>query len=101
MSAPLSLPTLPARFARIIADLCHEVPKHIARDRHAGPLIILIYSYLRRLGARFAAIAARAQAGTLRAIPRRATRKPVARRLTWPRPPRALPTGYLWLGRLV
>ena len=65
MSVPLPLSTLATRFARIIADLCFEVPKHIARDRTAGPLINLIYSHLRRLGAQFAAIAARAQAGTL------------------------------------
>ena len=50
---------------------------HVKRSA-SGPLIILIYNHLRRLGAQFAAMAARAHAA-----PRR-TGKHVARRATWP-----------------
>ncbi len=69
-------------------------------DRRFIPLLGLIRAYLNRMVKRFAAIAARAQAGTLRASPRRRAGKPAVQRLTWPRPPRALPTGYLWMVKL-
>ncbi len=100
MSIPLSLPLLPARFARIIMDLCFAAPRGLGRDYPAFPLLTMVRAHLRRLGARFAAIAARAQAGTLRTSPRRTAGKPAARRFSWPRPPRALPTGYMWLLKL-
>ena len=70
------------RFPLIIEDLCRAIAAHIARDRAAGPLIILAWNRVRRIAARFTRMAARARAGTLRA-PRatsRAARERSARR---------------------
>ncbi len=95
-----SLPRTPAeRFASIIALLCRTVAASIAGGRLAGPLIILIWRRLNRMGIRFAAIAARHDAGTLRPPRRRpqAPRPPLAR----PRKPDPLPRGKAWLLRLV
>ncbi len=100
MSISLRLPNLPARFARIIMDLCFAPQRGLGREYPTFPLLDLVRAHLRRHGAQFATIAARAQAGMPRASPRRIVGKPVATRLTWPRPPRALPTGYMWLGKL-
>ena len=66
-------------------------------DRRFIPLLDAI---LNRLNRQFAALCARAQAGTLRASPRRGPGKPTVQRLTWPRPPRALPGGHMWMSRL-
>ena len=98
MSIPIPTSTAAAVFAQIIEGLRHTVPKFIAQDRTAGPLIILIWTHLGRLGRRFAAIAARAEAGTLPA-PRR--RRPVARRTGTVRAPSPLPTGFAWLGQMM
>jgi hypothetical protein len=62
----------------------------------AAPLLTLLWDRLRRLAQRFAALAARAQAGTLRP-PRRRTAKPRQR----PPNPNRLPQGFGWLVRLV
>lgn len=83
------------RFTDIIDILCRIVPKLIARDRSAGPLILLIHAHLRRMAVRFAAIAVRAQAGVSR-TPRGGT----ARHASSPRTPRVLPCGYAWLIRV-
>jgi len=100
MSTPLSLPTLAARFAWIIASMRYERATGTASDRRFIPLLGPILAHLNRLGRQFAAICARAQAGTLRASPRRRAGKPAVQRLTWPRPPRALPTGTMWIAKL-
>lgn len=99
MSIPIPASSAAGRFASIIDALCHTVPKFIARDRTAGPLIILIFNHLRRLGRQFAALAARAEAGTLPA-PRRCVvkRRAVVRRAGVPRAPNLLPRGFAWLG---
>ncbi len=87
---------LARRFALVIDGLCGATAARIAADRSAGPLLILIVGRLRRLAARFAALAARAQAGTLPRL-----RRPESGR----RPPRGrqprLPEGFAWLIRLV
>ena len=70
--------TPPERFASIIDLLCRTVAASIAGGRPGGPLIILIWRRLKRMGVRFAALAARHEAGTLPAPRRR------------PRPPRPL-----------
>src|SRR5215469_6810038 len=70
-----ALPTTPAdRFALIIDGLCRVVAAQHARGL-AGPMIILIWTRLRRAGARFASLLARFEAGTLPASapPRRRT----------------------------
>ena len=92
------LPRTPhERFAAIIDLLCRTVAARIAGGRLAGPLILLIWRRLSRMGVRFAAIAARHEAGTLPA-PRRRPRAPRPAR---PRPPPLLPRGVAWLLRLV
>ncbi len=89
--------TPPERFAAIIDLLCRMVAARIAGGRLAGPLIILIWRRLNRMGVRFAALAARHDAGTLRP-PRLRPRAPRPAR---PRPPDPLPRGKAWLIRLV
>jgi hypothetical protein len=70
-----------------------------------GPLILLICAHLRRISARFAGLAARYAAGTLRP-PRAPATEPRAT-VAHPPPPRdkpprdPLPRGYAWLIRLV
>jgi hypothetical protein len=64
----------------------------------AGPVIILIWTRLRRAAARFAALAARVRAG---ALPSPAPLRPrAASRPARPRPPHRLPGGFAWLVRL-
>ncbi len=100
MSIPLLLPTLAARFRQIIVGMNFAQPTGTAFDRREMPLLAPLRTVLRQWQARFAALIARAQAGTLRRAPRRMAGKPMARRLTWPRPPRALPGGHMWMSRL-
>ncbi len=94
-SAPLD----PAdRLALIIDGLCRSVAARIAGRRLAGPLIILIWTRLRRIGRDFAGLAARIRAG--RTVRRSATgRRPARPR--GPRGPRRLPQGFAWLLPLV
>jgi len=98
-SAPQPVPA--ARFARLIAALCDAVGARVAgpsRPGLAGPLIILIWTRLRRMADRVTRLAARVEAGKLKppsrrpAAPRRATRPPDRVRL---------PRGGAWLVRLV
>jgi hypothetical protein len=121
-------PSVTDRFARIIDLLCRTVaaqgraPNSLANwgpsagGLVAGPLIILIWTKLRRAAARFAALAARVHAGTLASATRRACAKqtlplPLAGegrgegllkdvRAPSPRAPR-LPNTFGWLIRLV
>ena len=59
-------PALPDRFAYAIGGLCHYLGAIFTRDRSTGPLTLLICARLRRLQARFAALVARVEAGTMR-----------------------------------
>ena len=71
-----------------------------SRGPMVAPLILLICARLRRITARFAALAARYAAGTLRPL-RTPTTEP---RTTFPHPPPPrdpLPRGYAWLIRIV
>ncbi len=83
------------RFAQLIDALCRAVAAHGARHRLAGPILLLLWSRLRRMAARVARLAARLRLGTL----------PPARRPASPRPggppPRRLPQGFAWVVRLV
>ncbi len=85
-----ALPTTPTdRFAGILDGLCRAVAaRGGGPDRLAGPLVILIWTRLRRLAVRFAALAARIAAGRQRRIlsrrpPRPAQRRPSQRRLPY------------------
>ena len=100
-----------ARFAAIIDLLCRGTASRIAGGRLSGLVITLIYTRLRRLATRFAALAAHFRAGTLKpparrglrpsrppeASPRPAATAPQPR----PRPPSPLPGDFAWLVRLV
>ena len=69
------------RFARILDGLCAAVAaRGGGRDRLAGPLVILIWSRLRRLAAQIIALAARIEAGRHRRYPARRPPRPTARR---------------------
>ena len=87
--------TLSDRFALIVDGLCRVVAAHSARDRSAVPMIVLVWSRLRRIAARFARIAAQAGAGK---IPAARTRPPRIR-LPSPASPQRLPRGFAWLVR--
>ena len=100
MSIPLLLPTLAARFVRIILGMHYARPTGTAFDRREMPLLLALRALLRRMAAQFAAIVARAEAGTLRRTPRRKAGPPAVQRFTWPRRPRALPSGYMWMTKL-
>ncbi len=100
MFIPPQFAALAVRFAQIIASMHFERATGTARDRRIVPFLDEMRAYLRRLGAKFAALAARAQAGTVGRAGRRVAGGQAVQRLTWPRPPRALPTGYMWMGKL-
>ena len=107
VSAPAPLSATDA-FALIMERLCQTVAAQSYRERMAAPLILLIWTRLRRLAARFAALAARVRAGTLRsrAPARRAASRPAsppaspsaassAKRLRLARPARGVGGGRL------
>ena len=76
VSAPPPLSATDA-FALIMERLYQAVAARSYRGQMAGPLILLICTRLRRLAARFAALAARVRAGTLRSrAPVRAAPRP-------------------------
>jgi hypothetical protein len=92
--SPLTPPAPADRFARLIEGLCQAIAARGAASGLAVPLMVLIWSRLRRMAARFARLADRVRAGTL---PRRAARRSGK---SGPPPPR-LPGNFAWLVRLV
>ena len=91
-------PTPTNRLAGLIDALCQAVARRGGgRDRLAGPLVILIWSRLRRLAAQVAALAARIEAGRHRRYPARRPPRAAPRRHT----PPSLPHGPAWLLPLV
>ncbi len=103
-TAPSSPSDLSERFAAILESL-YQATARTVRDPISGLLILLICGRLRRITARFAALAARYAAGTLRPLrtqctePRTPALDPPPPRNPPPRDP--LPRGYAWLIRLV
>ena len=87
------------RFAVIIESL-YRATMQTSRGPMVAPLILLICARLRRITARFAALAARYAAGTLRPLRTPAT-EPRATGPHLPPPRDPLPRGYAWLIRLV
>ena len=61
MPIALPAPDLARTFSLIVDGLCRTTAARSAVDRFAGPLLILIFARLRRLSARFAALAARVE----------------------------------------
>ncbi len=90
---PTVLPAPADRFARVIDLLCRAIAAHSAGAPRVRPLLLLVWSRLRRMAVRFARLAARVQAGAPPATrPRPARSGP---------PPKPLPRGFAWLVRLV
>ena len=97
MSA-LTPPAPAATLAGIIDLLCRAVAARGVGGWLGGLSVILVWTRLRRLGARFVRLAARIEAG--RDIPRRRPR-PAAPRPQRSGSPQRLPRGRGWLVRLV
>ena len=97
MSLPLPAPapSLSQRLTLVVQALRAAIAAHAARDRAAVAVAWLVWPYLNRLAARFAALAARIQAGKVAVAPR-ATRPRAAPEVARPRPP-GLPRGFAWL----
>lgn len=87
------------RFALLVAGLCGVVAAHIARDRNAGPWIVLVWTRISRIGVRVARLAAQARAGTV--PPLRTSYELGKPRAPAKRPPLVLPRNSLWLVRTV
>ena len=103
MSLPLPAPapSLSQRLTLVVQALRAAIAAHAARDRAAVAVAWLVWPYLNRLAHRFAALAARVQAGKGVVAPttrlRAAAEVP---RLQAPRPrPPGLPQGFAWLAR--
>src|SRR4051794_25959154 len=119
-TAPPSAIGLSDRLALIVEGLCRALAARGAKDRSAVPLIVLAWTRLRRLSARFASLAATVRAGRLAAapaargradprpaLPRRAI-PPASQPEAWPATPslpvsplpNRLPREFGWLLRL-
>ena len=99
MSFPI---TLSERFASILDGLCRATAAHVAVDRSAGALILIVWTRLRRMRARFLRLIERFEAGML---PPQRARRPAPQRAE-PRPAAAqdrivIPRGFAWLAALV
>ena len=96
--------TPPERFAAILDGLCQAVARRGGgRDRLAGPLVILIWTRLRRIAAQVVALLARIETGRHRRHPaRRPPRYPEGHPAAPRRhSPPVLPHGFAWLLPLV
>ena len=95
ISAPISTPA--ERLAGILDMLCRAIADRGGRKLLAGPLVILIWTRLRRISTRVLNLAARIEAGTNTPPKSRRRRAPRPQR---PPPPLRLPRGKAWLIRL-
>ena len=91
---PAASPALAERFACLVEGMCRAIAARSAGIGLAVPLMLLLWSRLRRTALRFARLAAKVHAGTL-PPPRQRRRSP---RPAQPAPPR-LPRGFAWLVR--
>jgi hypothetical protein len=90
------MPSLATRFALILTGLRAVIARAAARDRARAPLLVLAWSRIGRMAARFERLFALWRAGSL---PQ--PRPPRARRPTGPRQYARLPSGRIWLVALV
>ena len=95
-SPTLAAPAVSQRLTSIIEPLCRAAAARAGRRWAIAPLVLLLWPYLRRLAARFDALAARLRIGRPRKPPAprtvvRTSRPSVGR----------LPQGYGWLLRVV
>ncbi len=97
---PAPGPSLSQRLTLVVQALRAAIAAHAARDRTAVAVAWLVWPYLNRLAARFAALTLRVQAGKGVVVVVPATSRPRAAPETpHPRPP-GLPQGFAWLARL-
>lgn len=97
LAAPVAT-GLSNRMALILQDLCRAVAARGAGNRALAPLMVLLWSRLRRMAARFDALVAHVRAGRLPAASR--ARRAATRAAAVP-PPQRLPRGFAWLVRLM
>ena len=98
-ATPASAPIRPPaeRLGGILDMLCRAIADRGGRKLLAGPLVILIWTRLRRISTRVLNLAARIEAGTNTPPKSRRRRAPRPQR---PPPPLRLPRGKAWLIRL-
>ena len=94
---PAASPALADRFARLVEGLRRAIAARGVGLGLALPLMLLLWSRLRRTAERFARLAEKVRAGTL-PPPRRRRRSPRPVQPQPPQPPR-LPRGFAWLVR--
>jgi hypothetical protein len=82
--------TLTERFDLLIRRLCDAVAIQSAKWAYITPLMVLVWGRLRRMSRRFAALAARMEAGRLKP-PRPSVRNPDPGKTRPPRPPAPWP----------
>ncbi len=93
-----TFPSSPAeRLADLIDGLCKAIAAHGVRGLLTAPLLLLLWSRLRRMAVRARRLATRMKAGAPLSIPRRKA----APRSESSRPYVRLPRGALWLVRAV
>jgi hypothetical protein len=100
--APQPALGLSDRLALIVGGLCRALAAHAGKDHSAAPLVLLAWTRLRRLSARFASLAAAGRVGRLApasVAPRRADPAALFPLPDLPQPYR-LPRGFGWLLRL-
>ena len=97
LPAPAPAPSLSQRLTLVVQALRAAIAAHAARDRATVAVAWLVWPYLNRLAARFAALALRVQAGKPAVAPR-ATRPRAAPETPRSRSP-GLPRGFAWLAR--
>jgi hypothetical protein len=91
-----ALPSPAERLAVLIDALCTAIAAHGVRGLLTAPLILLLWSRLRRMAGRARRLASRIEAGAPLSIPR-----PRAAPRTPARPYIRLPRGFTWLVRAV
>ena len=95
---PAPGPSLSQRLTLVVQALRAAIAAHAARDRTVVAVAWLVWPYLNRLAARFAALTLRVQAGH-GVVARAASRPRAAPEASRPRLP-GLPQGFAWLARL-
>lgn len=102
--APQGAPAVAQTFTTIVEWLRRAAMARLAGEPARLPLMLLLWGRLRRLVARFAALAIRAEAGRGAPRPRPTRPRPVERPPPAgapPKPRERLPEGFGWLVRLV
>jgi hypothetical protein len=98
-AAPAAPPSLAETFGLIIGGLCKAAAVRMCADPSVRPPLLLIHAWLKRLVQKFAALVARAEAGTLRPPRRGCHRSPAKNPPDKPRP--RWPTNFAWLIKML